>query len=161
MKKGTKKIERELKKEIEKQIVKHQNKKINIEKENYKTYFEVIDSTGILHTYDVAEGVAAIMMCEHSIDDNMLDILITEKDKKEISVSKALYWLTGGNNEWINSNNYKVDWHDASEIYKKKYGGQITRIVRKAKTIGDIKEKFEQNFNLVDLYEFAIENDLI
>jgi hypothetical protein len=161
MKKGERKTEKKRKIEIEFNIKKHQRDKINIEREGYKTYFEVIDSTGILHTYDVAEGVAAMMMCEHQIEDEIWKITITEKDKKEISAAKALYWLTGGNNEWVEISNYKVNWHEASVIFKKKFGGKITRIVRKAKTLADIKAKFEENFNLTELYEFAIKNNMI
>ena len=160
MKKGTR-TEREVKKQIETEVIKYRNKKINIEREHNKTYFEVIDKSGVLHTYDIAEGIAAMMMCEHEIDEDMLNIKITDRDKKEINSSKALYWLTGGNNEWINPTNYKVDWHEASIIYKKKFGSKVTRIIRKAKTIADIKESFEHNFNLTDLYEFAIKKDLI
>jgi len=163
MKKGIRK-ERESRKSksiIKIEINKQHKEKINIEREGYKTYFEVIDSTGILHTYDVGEGVAAMMMCEYNINDNIWNTKLTEKDKKEVSAAKALYWLTGGNNEWIETSNYKVDWHEASIIFKKKFGGKITRIIRKADTLEDIRIKFKQNFNLSLIYEFALDNNII
>lgn len=166
MKKGERKESRKekekyLKNEIYIEINKHRKEKINIEIEGNKTYFEVIDSSGILHTYDVAEGVAAMMMCGHYVDEQIWKTPLTEKDKKEISVTKALYWLTGGNDEWIEISNYSMDWHEASLIFKKQYGGKITRIIRTANTLQDIRTKFEEYFNLSDLYEFAIKNDMI
>ena len=159
MKNGEKNLRRN-KKEIKIDIDKKLKEKINIERDSYKTYFEIIDTLGILHTYDIAEGVAAMMMCEHHIEDDIWNTKITEKDKKELNASKALYWLTGGNREWIESSNYIVEWFEASILFKKKYGRKITRIVRKANTLRDIKEKFEQNFNMSEFYEFALKNNL-
>lgn len=155
MKKGQSKVKRKV------EILESFKYSINIEVENNKMYFEVINNNDVLHTYDVAEGVAAIMMNKHYIQEDIWNTQLTEKDKKEISSVKALYWLTGGNVEWIESTNYKVNWHEASIIFKKKFGSKITRIVRKANTLGDIVTKFKKEFNLTVLYEFAIKNDLI
>lgn len=159
MKKGEKKDYKKNKSSIKLEINKLE--KINIEKEGQKIYFEIINTNSILHTYDVAEGVAAILMSNHKIDKSFWNIKLNDKDKKEISTSKALYWLTGGNEEWIENLNYNIDWPDASIIFKKKFGSKITRIVKKAKTLDDIKNMFIKEFNLTNLYEFALENKMI
>lgn len=141
--------------------IKNNINRVVIERDGKKTYFEIIDSNGILHTYDVGEGVAAILMTNNVIEDSIWNINLTDIDKQEISSIKALYWLSGGNSEWVNLNNYKLEWSEASLMFKKKFGSKITRIIRRSKTLLDIKKEFEKHLSLPILYEFAIKNKII
>ena len=74
---------------------------VRISEEFGQYFFEV----GNEITTDIAEAVA-IMMRNPRIDNSIWSKKI-EINYESIDPQKALYWLSGGDNEWITLQNYK------------------------------------------------------
>lgn len=107
-------------------------------------------------TFDVAEAVAAMMRIPKMLlDKEIWKIKITNKDK-DIQPIKALYWLSGGNDEWVNLDNYNMSWSSASTFFEELLGKELKNGVNKCDTLGDIRKLLERRFNLGRLYELAL-----
>lgn len=124
-------------------ISKQQNKEMLFEIKNHVTT-------------DLAEAVS-IMMRTKEVDDFIWN---TEVKSSEIDPKKSLYWLTGGDIEWITLNNYKKPWHECEHIFVEEFGERIKSIISKSKTYLDIRNWFIKYLNLPTLYEFALVNNL-
>ena len=74
---------------------------------------------------------------------------------------KCLYWLTGGDNEWIKLHNYNKPWIECENQFVEEYEFVIRWIVKKSKNLQDIKNGFIEHLNLPVLYDFALSKNLI
>ena len=81
-------------------------------------------------------------------------------DYYNIKPELALYWLTGGDYEWKIMTNYKKQWMECSLDFQEEFGLIIFNIIKKSKTMSDIREGFLKNINLSVLYEFALEKNI-
>jgi hypothetical protein len=132
------------------------NDLIKIDKEGDQYYFEI----GNEMTTDIAEAVALAISMKNKIDDDFWNIEIKNIDLYNIRPDLAIYWLSGGDWEWKVQSNYKKNWHDCSLIFQEKFGMTIFSILKKSKTLGDIRNEFLKKLNISILYEFALENNL-
>lgn len=128
---------------------------VKIEKGEKTLFYQI----GDFITTDVAEAVS-IMLSTPEIDAHIWNTKFNF-DIEELEPKKCLYWLTGGDKEWIILENYKKPWIDCELDFQEKYGLLILDIVRNSKTLGDIKERFQKELNLLDLYEFSLSIDII
>ena len=137
--------------------------KIKVSKEiNNTLYFECNDEALMENfvSFDVIESVAAFMKVDDiQKDDTFWDIKFNKQWNS--SPEKALYWLTGGNKEWIEGNNYKYSWGEVYHIFLYKYSDIIYDIIDKANTLGDIRKGFNKRLSIQKLYEFALDNGLV
>jgi hypothetical protein len=132
------------------------NGKASISKDETGWFFEV----GKDITTDVAEATSILM---RSFDKNHL-VWKTEIDDikiEEISPEKSLFWLTGGYTEWRSLENYNRPWCDCYLEFQEEFGFLIINIVKKSRTLGDIRDGFLRYLNLPILYDFAISRNLI
>ena len=107
-------------------------------------------------TFDAAEAVAAMMRIPKMLlDKEIWKIKISNVDK-DVQAIKALYWLTGGNDEWVNLENYTINWSSASIFFEEKIGKELLNGINKCDTLGDIRKLLERRFNLGRLYELAL-----
>jgi len=126
--------------------------------EDGNLYFE----SGNFLTQDVAEGVAFLMRKDpYGKNTDLWNINIEDVDRYQISPEKAIYWLSGGDTEWICGNHYKYSWSESCNIFADHYSDMIHSIVNKSKTLNDIRIKFIKYLNLPTLYETAVNNNLI
>lgn len=109
-------------------------------------------------TTDVAEAVAIMM--RNKIKGDIWNMTF-KYEFNNISPVKSLYWLSGGDNEWIMLQNYNSNWTECSMIFQEEFGLEILNIIKKSKTLGDIRNKFMKHLNLPVLYEFALSQDLL
>jgi hypothetical protein len=131
---------------------------IKVSKEANKIlYFE--SNQWQLNTYDVIEGVAALIKMNAPYEDKIWDIQV--KEKWNSSADKALYWLTGGDKEWLDGKRYKYQWKDVCHIFTHKYSDIIYDVLEKAETLKDIRDGFNKHLPMVKLYEFSLNNGLI
>jgi hypothetical protein len=79
----------------------------------------------------------------------------------EVDPKKCLYWLTGGDSEWISLQNYNKPWSQCMLDFQEEFGFIVVSIIEKSKTYGDIRNRFLQFLNLPTLYEFALSQDLV
>ena len=107
-----------------------------IEKENGQLFFEIEDHI----TQDVAEAVA-ILMRKPNINTSIWSKEI-EVDLDLIDPRRCLYWLTGGDNEWVKLHNYKKPWNQCDDYFLQEFDFVITWILKKSKTLEDIKNSF-------------------
>ena len=127
---------------------------VKIDKEGDQYYFEIGNDI----TTDLAEAVA-IMMMKYKNNGKFWDLEINI-DYYNITPEKSLYWLSGGDNEWQLMNNYKKSWMDCSLEYQEEFGLKVISILKKSKTMRDIKNGFLKYLNLPILYEFALEKEI-
>ncbi len=128
--------------------------KIN-QTENGKIFFEFYNHI----TDDVAEAVA-MMMRTDGIDKKLWEVEL-EFDLDLIQPRKTLYWLSGGDREWIKLTNYKKPWCEVESYYEYEYDHIIRWIVKKSKNLSEIRDKFIQYLNLPTLYEFALSKNFV
>ena len=80
---------------------------------------------------------------------------------ENINLEKTLYWLSGGKNEWNINKVYKHKWEDVKDIFLYKYSDKLLEIIKKSRTLGDLKRGFKRFLNLQEIYEFSLTNNLI
>jgi hypothetical protein len=118
------------------------------------TYFQI----GYQITDDLAEAVS-IMMRIINENDPIWNIKI--KNKHDIDYKKSLYWLSGGDEEWVNLPHYNQSWIDCNDLYVEEFKQEIENIINESVTFKDIKQKFKSKLNMFKMYDFAIANNLI
>ena len=129
---------------------------VRISKEvNGQLFFEV----GNEITTDVAEAVSIMMRIPN------LDETIWEKelpmDFDTVEPRRALYWLSGGDNEWVALQNYNRPWSQCDIEYQEEFGFMVMSILKKSKKLKDIKQGFIRYLNLPTHYEFALSQGYI
>lgn len=136
-------------------LVKNESNFLKITNENNQLYFEI----GNEITTDLSEAIALMIR----IKDIDLEIWNTpiETDINLIEPIKALYWLTGGDREWVTLKHYKMNWCDCSLDFLEEWGIIIMSIFKKSKTWGDVRDGYIKYLNLPALYEFALTKNLI
>lgn len=127
---------------------------VTINQTDDTTYFQI----GYQITDDLAEAVS-IMIRIINENDPIWNIKI--KNKNHIDYKKSLYWLSGGDEEWLNLSNYNQSWTECSDLYVEEFKQEIDNIINKSFTYKDIKEKFKTKLNMFKMYDFAIANNLI
>jgi hypothetical protein len=139
-------------KEKETSIVIFNSNNLRVSKElNGEMFFEIKNEL----TSDLSEAIA-IAIIKGITDDNFWKTSF-QIDMDNISPDKTLYWLSGGDKEWISKDNYTKSWSEVYLAYQEEFGLTIINIINKAKTFADIKKGFIKKLNLPTLYEFALE----
>lgn len=130
---------------------------VKIDKEGDQYYFEI----GSDITTDLAEAVAIMMNYKNKESDKFWELQIKDINYYDIKPEQALYWLSGGDYEWKVMNNYKKIWSEVSLDFQEEFGLRIISILKKSKTMRDIRDGFLKYLNLPILYEFALENEIV
>jgi hypothetical protein len=134
----------------------YNNDKIIISKQDNMWCFEI----GREITMDIAEAVS-ILMRTSDVDDSLWEMSIDNIDIDSISPERSLFWLSGGYMEWRTLENYNKPWYDCYLDFQEEFGFIIINIIKRSKTLMDIKNNFNKYLNLPVLYEFALSKDLI
>lgn len=126
---------------------------IDIEK-NGNFFFEIKSEI----TNDISEAVA-IMMSDKCFDNH--DVWNTPIPKNitscDIDTEKTIYWLTGGNNSWVNKNGmYTVKWIEIANDYDYMVGEEIKELFNDSKTFGELRDKFKLSFPMIRILDLAI-----
>lgn len=125
------------------------------EQPNGQILFEI----GDLVTDDVAEAVS-ILVRSVSVNDTIWNTQVN-LDIDYIQPKKCLYWLSGGDSEWITLHNYKQPWHQCFLDFQEEFGLLVIKILEEAKTLKDIRNGFMQYLNLPIIYDFALSKNLL
>jgi hypothetical protein len=119
-------------------------------------YFEI----GVDLTTDLAEAVSMMMKLKSKWNDEVWNTKLHEIDYYNIEPSKCLYWLTGGDKEWQDGDNYNKAWYESQLEFQEEFGVIVISILKKSKTLKDIRTGFLKHLNLPTLYNFAIEKGI-
>jgi hypothetical protein len=115
-----------------------------------------------LHTSDILEATAALM---HSkalwSNKDLWSIRVSENDLYESDPVNALYWLSGGDSEWVDGFRYKHKWSEVVDVYANKFEEDLFGYVSNCSSLGDIRSIYCSEFKLRYFYEFALANDFI
>jgi len=131
------------------------NRVVLIEKEaNGQFFFEI----GNEITIDFCEAVA-IMMSKIRKDDPIWSTKIVFD--RNINPVKSLYWLTGGHKEWRQPEHYRGNWGKFSAKFSERWSDKILKISKRAKTLSDVRSGFLKEVNFLDIYEFALKNEML
>lgn len=106
-------------------------------------------------TNDIAEAVS-ILIRMNVVEKEIWNLEIKNSDIENITPAKALYWLTGGYEEWNNLENYNTPWSDCYLDFQEEFGFLIINIIKKSKKLSDIRDGFQKYLNLPTFYDFAI-----
>jgi len=126
------------------------------EEVNNQLFFEI----GSEITTDIAEAVAIMMRSKNNIEDKIWSQKF-DINFESIEPKRALYWLSGGDVEWIGGKNYSVNWRQCDLDFQEEFGFMVISILQKSKTLDDIRKGFIKYLNLPVLYEFALSRGFI
>lgn len=133
----------------------YSDEKLKIIKLEKTTIFEIANET----TTDLAEAVCLMMLKLDNKHRIWKSVINTNLD--DISPEKSLYWLSGGRSEWNSLENYKKPWSECYLDFQEEFGLTIINVVKKSKSLKDIKEGFMKYLNLPILYDFAISKSIL
>lgn len=139
---------------VESNVLVFGNNVVRITKEsNQELFFEIKNEI----TTDIAEAVAIMMRLDVK---NIWDIELNH-NINFVDPEKCLYWLSGGNKEWIMLEHYNISWADCYSQFEEEFGFLVLEIVKRAKTLGEIRDGFIKYLNLPTLYDFAISKNFV
>ena len=137
-------------KEIGTKII-YDDKTIIISREGNEWFFEV----GKEMTTDLGEAVSLLLRnCD--ANDQVWKTDIKEMNIDNISPEKSLYWLTGGEKEWKTLEHYNRPWCDCYLDFQEEFGLLVISIIKRSKTLEDMRKHFIEYLNLPVLYDFAL-----
>ena len=137
-------------KEIGTKII-YDNNTIIISREGNEWFFEI----GKELTTDLGEAVSLLLRnCDAS--DQVWKTEIKEMNIDNISPEKSLYWLTGGEKEWKTLEHYNRPWCDCYLDFQEEFGLLVISIIKRSKTLEDMRKHFIEYLNLPVLYDFAL-----
>lgn len=134
----------------------YKNNIVRITKEDNEYFFEI----GNELTSDIAEGVS-ILMRKCDWGDILWDIEISDIISEDISPAKSLFWLSGGLSEWRTLDNYNRPWCECYLDFQEEFGYLVINIIKRARTLKDVRDGFCKYLNLPTLYDFAMSKDMI
>ena len=142
-------------KEIGTKII-YDNNTIIISREGNEWFFEI----GKELTTDLGEAVSLLLRnCD--VSDEVWKTDIKEMNIDNISPEKSLYWLTGGEKEWKTLENYNRPWCDCYLDFQEEFGLLVISIIKRSKTLEDMRKHFIEYLNLPVLYDFALSKKLL
>lgn len=142
-------------KEIGTKII-YDDKTIIISREGNEWFFEI----GKELTTDLGEAVSLLLRnCDAS--DEVWKTDIKEMNIDNISPEKSLYWLTGGEKEWKTLENYNRPWCDCYLDFQEEFGLLVISIIKRSKTLEDMRKHFIEYLNLPVLYDFALSKNFL
>lgn len=129
---------------------------IRVSKEKNEWFFEI----GKELTTDIGEAVAVLIRsCDNT--NQIWNIEIGDINIEHITPKKSLFWLTGGDKEWRTMEYYNTPWCDCYLDFQTEFGLKIINIIKKSKTLGDIRDYYIEYLNLPILYDFALSKNLL
>ena len=129
---------------------------VRVSKEEDEYFFEI----GKELTSDVAEAVA-ILMRKVDFNEAVWNLEVSNIVLENITPERCLFWLTGGYSEWRTLENYNKPWCDCYLDFQEEFGYLILNIIKRSKTLKDVRENFLKYLNLPILYDFAINKNMI
>lgn len=105
-------------------------------------------------TNDLAEAVA--LMMKNGAHDEEFWKLPTSIFSKDIQSERSLYWLSGGDSEWVFLDNYSDSWYNYCTDFCNRWGSLVMDSIEKSDTLSDIRDSFKKNLNLLAIYDWAI-----
>jgi hypothetical protein len=133
------------------------------EENDGKLYFEKIAKDGriALCSNNYLEAVACLMKFKHFHHSNLWDIKVTNKMKDSLNYGDILYWLSGGDKEWLENNTYTDNWSVCRELFITKFQKKIENINESCKTLGEVRLNFLKYFNLPNIYNFSLKKNIL
>lgn len=128
-----------------------------VTKEENGYFFEIGEET----TSDIAEAVV-LLLRKVEWNDPIWGMEIGKNIIYEnITPENSLFWLTGGYAEWKELTHYKKPWSEYYLEFQEEFGDMIVNIVRRSKTLSDIRSGFIKHLSLPILYNFAISRNMV
>ena len=110
------------------------------------------DANGwLFDTRDVGEGCSIILGSKYKNNVDLRKLTVTDLDKLNITPIESLYWLSGGNAYWKfgdgDFEEFEGDLHD-------NFNNEITEIVKKSNTLGEIIDGFGEIVDEIKSFVF-------
>ena len=127
-------------------------------------YFFDSQNKNLLHfsTNDYLVAVSALMKIKDIYNfDKLWELKITDTMRFNINVKNALYWISGGDREWIQNNMYNNTWDNCSELFIKNFENILYKINEESITLGGCRDAIIKYLALPNIYEFALRKKLL
>jgi hypothetical protein len=134
----------------------YNNGVVRVTKEEDIYFFEI----GNELTSDLAEAVA-LLMRKLDWNDELWNMVLEDINIDNITPEKSLFWLTGGYTEWRTLENYNKPWCDCYLDFQEEFGLLIFNIVKRTKSLKEIRNNYYKYLNLPILYDFALSKNMI
>jgi hypothetical protein len=129
---------------------------VRVTKEEDTYFFEI----GNELTSDIAEAVA-LLMRKVDWNDSIWNMELDGINTDCITPEKSLFWLTGGYTEWRTLENYSKPWCDCYLDFQEEFGMLIFNIVKRNKSLREIRDSYYKYLSLPILYDFALSKNII
>lgn len=130
-------------------------KELKIERDDNGLLNFNFDANGwLFDTRDVGEGCSIILGSKYKNNVDLRKLTVTDLDKLNITPIESLYWLSGGNAHWKFGDG---DFEAVSADLHNSFNSQITEIIKKSNTLGDIIDGFDEIVD--DIKSFVHEKD--
>ena len=121
---------------------------------------ETLFEFGEVITNDLAEAISILMREHDTVDDKIWKTTISV-NIEQIEPRRAIYWLSGGDREWLTLENFNKNWTECEWDFQEEFGFTIIEILKKSKTYDDVRKGFTKKLNLPILYEFALRKNFV
>lgn len=124
-------------------------------------YYVILDDT--FATHNPLEFVAYLLR-NHKVDgptNSAWDFSITSDDWDRSYFPSAIYWLSGGDREWIYGRYYTKEWAEVRDFYCNYFSPLFYDSLHNVETLGDVLSIFREKFNLALFYEFGLAYSMI
>jgi hypothetical protein len=107
-----------------------------------------------LDTLDPVEAVAALLRWP-AVENvaRLWDIPLAEAHVTHFDAAAAVYWLSGGDREWLHGSHYTVKWRAVRDELEQAYAPRLARALADCYTLGDVRAALLAEFSLLDFYE--------
>lgn len=107
-------------------------------------------------TYDLLEGVIFCLKYEQHKDNPLLKIQLKQLDFYNIDTIQALYWLSGGDEEWMENDHYSKKWAEVCTLFADRFTDSLLDEMMHCNTIGDIAKVLMTYYNITYMYDYAL-----
>ena len=115
------------------------------------------DINNKLFTNDILEAVSYLMKFPNLQNEDFWQFTINENMLYHINPMNTVYWLSGGDEFW---DNWEYNWVENIDLYSIKWEKKIISL-KNVKTLSDIRDFIQTNFNLDEFYEFALSKQIV
>jgi hypothetical protein len=121
----------------------------------------MVNTVNELATDDVFQMVIWAEKLKNLDIDDIWQIRLTNDDKTNAMAANLIYFLTGDDKAWKRNFIWQHEWKDLNVLFLEWFEPKIKDIVKRSKTLGDLRKKLKTKIGSEDFYEFGLKFDLL
>lgn len=121
----------------------------------------LVNTVNDLATDDVFQIVIWAQKIKELDIDDIWQIRLTNEDKMSAMAANIIYFLTGDDKAWKRNFIWQHEWKDLNILFLEWFEPKIKDIVKRSKTLGELRRKIKAKIGSEDFYEFGLKFDLL